>query len=48
MTKAQEISAAIAAVQVDQARYPVGSIQRAQLQAKIDSLNFELTRGNPG
>ena len=45
MTKTQEVAAAIVELQVDQARFPVGSLQRAQIQKRIDALNFELTRG---
>lgn len=44
MTKQQECDAAIAEIQKDIARYPVGSIQRAQLQARIDTLTVEKNR----
>jgi hypothetical protein len=46
MTRAQEIADANAQLVKEQLKFPVGSLQRAQLQARIDANNFELTRGN--
>ena len=48
MTKQQEVAAAIVEIQKDQARF-TGSgntFAVAQLQKRIDALNFELTRGS--
>ena len=44
MTRTEECNAAIAVLQAEQLRYPVGSVQRAQLQARIDALNVEKSR----